>query len=237
MGKILIVEDELDIRTGLVKMVKGINAAIEVYETGSAKEALEYVQTDEIHAFFLDIQLEDYSGFELAKQIRELEKHKFTPIIFITAVHTREFEAFKNIHSYDYIIKPFSEDEVKKVFEDVINYGIRKPNEIPIIKIKDRGFTYIVNQEDIIYIEVKNRRLIIKTMHEEAEVTTFTLKKLLKELTEKFIQCHKSFIVNKQYIRKIDFINNELYVQKYIDSIPIGRKYKDNIRVVRNESL
>ncbi|WP_229775528.1 response regulator [Anaerosalibacter bizertensis] len=62
--------------------------------------------------FLLDIQLKDYSGFELAKEIRNIDNYKLTPIIFVTAIPTRELMAFKEIHCYDYIVKPFKEEEI-----------------------------------------------------------------------------------------------------------------------------
>lgn len=229
MGKILIVEDEESIRNGLVKIAKKTSAGLDVYGTGAAKVALKIAKLERVDAFFLDIQLEDYSGIELAKQIREMEIYKFTPIIFITAVHSKELEAFRNIHCYDYIIKPFSENEVARVFQDVNAHGIIEQKSAPIIKIKEKTFTYIVKQEDLIYVESMNRKLFIKTIYEEIDTTSYSLSKLYEQLSKQFVQCHKSFIVNLSFIKKIDRVNNILYVHKKEYPIPIGRKYKKNV--------
>lgn len=229
MGKILIVEDEEYIRSGLVQIVRNIDSNLVIYETGAAKIALEITEKESIDAFFLDIQLEDYSGLDLAKQIRDIDNYKFTPIIFITAINSREIEAFRNIHCYDYIIKPFSEHEVIKVFKEVINYGITEIKPAPVLKIKEKGFTYILNQDDIIFIESRSRRLIINTINEETDISIYTLSKLYEQLSDKFVRCHKSFIVNSSYIMKIDRLNCVLYVKNCKMPIPIGRKYKENV--------
>lgn len=229
MGKILIVEDEIVIRSGLVQIAKKYNTSLNIVETGLATEALKIAMSERIDAFFLDIQLEDYSGLELAKKIREVDCYKFTPIIFITAMYSRELEAFRNIHCYDYIIKPFSEEEITRVFQEVITNGIIPEKVKPIIKIKEKGYTYILNQEDLIYIESRNRKLFVKTIYEEMDISSQTLAKFSEELADNFIQCHKSFIVNTSFVTKIDKINNLILVLNKPDSIPIGRKYKDNV--------
>jgi two-component system LytT family response regulator len=229
--KILIVEDEVNIRNGLVKIVKNINENLDVYETGAAGEGLIIAETEAIDAFFLDIQLkDDYTGLWLAEQIRELERYKFTPIIFITGVHCRELEAFRSIQCYKYILKPFTEIEVARIFRDVITHGIVERKTPDIIKIKEKGFTYVMNQDDLIYVESRKRKLFISTIYEETDITSYSLIRLSQNLSEKFIQCHKCFIVNRSYIRKIDRINDAIYVHKKEEPIPIGRKYKERIR-------
>ena len=55
MSNILIVEDNEIIRGGLVKMAKKVDSSVHIFETGSAKEALEYASDNEIKALFLDI--------------------------------------------------------------------------------------------------------------------------------------------------------------------------------------
>lgn len=86
-----------------------------------------------------------------------------------------------------------------------------------------------MNQEDLIYIESRKRKLFISTIYEETDITSCSLVQLSQKLSDQFIQCHKCFIVNGTFIRKIDRINNVLYVQKKEEPIPIGRKYKENV--------
>ncbi|MFQ7550004.1 MAG: hypothetical protein ACLRMZ_06545 [Blautia marasmi] len=46
-----------------------------------AGKALQYAKSNDISVFILDIQLEDYKGTSLAKQLRKLQGYKYTPII------------------------------------------------------------------------------------------------------------------------------------------------------------
>ncbi|PKM51541.1 MAG: DNA-binding response regulator [Firmicutes bacterium HGW-Firmicutes-7] len=229
MGKILIVEDDVNTRSGLVKIAKSINACSEVYETGAARKALEIAKSEVIDAFFLDIQLEDYTGLELAEQIREMDIYRFTPIIFITGVHCSELEAFRNIQCYKYMIKPFTNIEVARVFQDVVTHGIVGKKVPDIIKVKEKGITYVMNQDDIICVESMHNNLLIRTLYENAIIKKCSLSKISDQLTNKFIRCHKGFIVNCYYIKKVDKTNNFLYLEKNNDPIPIGRKFKDSV--------
>ena len=52
MGAILIVEDEINIRSGLAKIVQEIDAEFVIYETGSANEALNIANSQKIDIFF-----------------------------------------------------------------------------------------------------------------------------------------------------------------------------------------
>ncbi|WP_041701489.1 LytR/AlgR family response regulator transcription factor [Gottschalkia acidurici] len=235
MARILIVEDESIIAKGLARIIESIDDELEVDITGYAEEALKYTKINEYDAFLIDIQLKDYSGFELSKEIRNIDIYKMTPIIFITAIPSRELMAFKEIHCYDYIVKPFSEEQVRAALETVINYGIRNEDKKESLKLDQGGYSYIVEQDEIVYVEAKNRKLVITTINETIDISGYTLYKLIEELTDDFIQCHRGYIVNVNYITKVDTANNLIDLKHTDLPIPIGRKYKDCLRGKINE--
>ena len=133
MANIMIVEDNPNIALGLETIIKSINIDMEIAITGYAKEALEKANSKTYELFLLDIQLYDYSGFELAKKIRNINKYKLTPIVFITAIPTKELLAFKEIHCYDYIVKPFTEKEVVDALSTVITMELKRKNTLVLI--------------------------------------------------------------------------------------------------------
>ncbi|AFS77741.1 transcriptional regulator, LytTR family [Gottschalkia acidurici 9a] len=230
MAKVLVVEDESIVAKGLATIVRSIDDTLEVNITGYAEEALKYANMEYYDMFLLDIQLKDYSGLELAKEIRNIDIYKMTPIIFITAIPTNEIMAFKEIHCYDYIIKPFREEQVRTALETVINYGIKNEDKKEYLRLDQGRYSYSIDQNEIIYVESKSRKLIITTINEAFKISTYTLYKLLDELSESFIQCHKSYIINMNYIEKIDTVDNLVTLKDIETSIPIGRKYKDSLR-------
>jgi len=233
MKTILIVEDEITIQLGLERILLSIDPSLNIIKTAYASEALEIAQKSIIHSFLLDIQLLDYTGMLLGEQIRNINAYKFTPIIFITAIPTKEIIAYKQIHSYDYIIKPFTEEEVKRTMETVINYyqtPIQKDSNI--LKLKHKEITYNYRQKDILCIEARNRKLMITTAKEVAIFSKYTLSSIEKELDDNFLRCHKGFIVNADYIDKVDKSRLSIYLRNLSDPIPIGRKYIDELKEV-----
>ena len=236
MSRIMIVEDEINIAKGLDMIIKSINSNIETTVTGYAKEALENANKYLYDIFLLDIQLYDYSGYELAKEIRNIDKYKLTPIVFITSIPTKELLAFKEIHCYDYIIKPFKEEEVINTIGTIINFGIKKDVKKEYIGFKQRDYLYRVKLDDIIYFEVVHRKIEVTTIKEKIELSNYTLYNILNELTDDFIRCHKGYIVNIKYIDKIDLINRQINLKFNNGIIPIGRKYKEYLGSVVSES-
>lgn len=224
MGKILIVEDEVNIRMGLVKMVKNINASLEIYDTGAAKAALLMATEDKIDMFILDIQLEDYSGIELALQLREIDIYKLTPIIFVSGDISKELDAYRQIHCYSFIEKPFKEKDIRQVLEDT-NYGIINEERCIKLKLKQKNITYVIRENDIIFIEKKNRILLIKTISEDINYSSISLRLIQEQLSTDFLQCHKGFVINKTFIRKIDKDKKLVYLDSVDYNIPIGRKF------------
>lgn len=233
MANVMIVEDEVNIALGLEAIIKSINRNIEVTITGYAKEALEAANSSIYELFLLDIQLNDYSGFELAKEIRNIDKYKLTPIVFITAIPTKEILAFKQIHCYDYIVKPFTEKEVIEVLSTVINYGIKEDS----INFNLKNFIYRVKYDDIRYFEAVQRKIRVVTDKEQFELSHYTLNKLQDELTNDFIRCHKGYIVNIKYISSVDKVNYCINLEERDEKIPIGRKYKDTLEGIAYESI
>lgn len=233
MVNVMIVEDNQSVALGLQEIVKSIRDDIDIIMTGYAKEALNKASSQEVDLFILDIEIYDYSGLELAKKIRDIDRYKLTPIVFITAIPTKELLAFKQIHCYDYIIKPFKKEDVIEVVSTVLNYGIKKEE---YISFNLKSFTYRVKLDDIIYFEVVMRKIKVVTIKEEIELSQYTLKGILDELSENFIRCHRGYVINTNYILKIDKANNLITLNKVNAKIPIGRKYRDNLGGVVSES-
>ena len=65
--------------------------------------------------FLLDYRMPELNGFELIPIIRSFEKHKNTPIIFLTSMGTNDYvaDAIK-LGACDYMIKPFKEDVLRE---------------------------------------------------------------------------------------------------------------------------
>jgi two-component system LytT family response regulator len=227
---LLIVEDNRDQRNYLVESALKFNSGITIHSTDKRSEAIKIVNQEDIGAFFIDIQLLDGSGIELAKEIRTIKKYQFTPIVFITGMRTKELEAFHDVHCYDYILKPYTKKTITDVMSKIMIDYFDQLNEEPnYLTLDFKGLKQRVNLKDILLVESRSRRIIIWTQYEEIKYKSMNLSQFAKELPAHFIQTHQSFLVNREYIEKVDMISNCIFLKGLKDNIPIGTSYKKKV--------
>lgn len=70
---ILLVEDERIQRVALASIIKSNFIDVRIYEAASQAEAIKIINEKDIHLFFIDIQLKDSSGLELAKKNKAIQ--------------------------------------------------------------------------------------------------------------------------------------------------------------------
>ena len=110
MKKVLILEDEVNIRSFVVINLK--RAGYDAIEAGTGQEALDRLQENpDIGVAILDIMLPDIDGFEVCRRIRA--NNKQIGIIMLTA-RTQEMDKVTGLMTGadDYVTKPFSPAEL-----------------------------------------------------------------------------------------------------------------------------
>ena len=103
---ILVVDD---IHTNLVVLEKMLESAdYQVASALSGEEALELMARHDFALVLLDIQMPFMDGYEVARRMRQNEKTRDIPIIFITAIDRTEHNIFKgySVGAVDYLFKP-----------------------------------------------------------------------------------------------------------------------------------
>ncbi|WP_428738644.1 GGDEF domain-containing response regulator [Sulfurimonas sp.] len=107
---ILVVDDE---QTNIDIVSKILNNQYDLRVAYNGKKALAAIEKIEIDLILLDIQIPDFSGFEVAKEIRKKQKYDHIPIIFLSSQRNEDsiVEGF-DIGGNDYIVKPFNAKEL-----------------------------------------------------------------------------------------------------------------------------
>lgn len=234
MLKVAICEDSSNTRTNLIDMLykifekNGINGEI-VFNTNDPNKFYNYIIKNHIDLAFLDIELHsELNGIELAKKIRNVNKS--IHFIFITAHIEFIFMAFK-VTTFDYILKPVSFEKLEECMIRLTQYiPSNTPNQI---KIKSGNSIYLVNKNDIVYIEKVYAKSFVYTTNEIIETYT-TLEEFEKSLSVGFVRCHKSFIINIKRITKVNLAKNEVILNNSF-KCHIGRKYRNNLLEVLKE--
>lgn len=241
MIRILILEDQDISRKALKEMILSAGGQDQVVVDSAASFALakELVESDKVYAaFFLDINLnedneEDKSGMEIAKLIRSYTKYEFTPVIMVTSTANLEMEAYRKLHCYQYILKPYIKKDVENVVKKLLS--IHNTKEEKSIVVKKDGINYRIKCDAIVYVQAVTRGVCLYLKKEAMKIPYLTIVKLMEQLPEEdFIQCHRMFVVNKRHIKNIDYVNRMIKMDYYDETVEIGGTYKNRIKEIIN---
>jgi len=239
MMKCVIVDDEKVILDELCLLMKQTN---KVSLKGAYQDphlAFEHIKTSEPDVVFLDVEMPELSGIELAKKIAKINPK--IQIVFVTAYEQYALKAFE-VSAIHYLLKPVTIDKLNEAIDRVQRAGkisVQKGNvDKPIffnnktgvtdrISVRDRDNIIIIKIDDILYLKSEGGKTIIVTK-EGSFKSRIGLKFWESKLNESgFIRCHRSYIVNTNYISKLIHILGEYkeLALKYCDvNIPISRQ-------------
>ncbi len=213
--RIAICDDEKEFRKIILEHTTGyfnqhhIDFNIEEFKSGN--ELLNSKENYDI--LFLDIELGDSNGIEIAKQMQLRDKH--TVILIVTSYHQYLDDAM-DINVTRYIDKPVTQNRIFSALDkalSIINESIitftTKDNQIARLRCSD-----------IVYIEAKFKSVYIYTKN-----ACYRIKEPIKQLRSKltatcFAVPHNSYIINLNYIT--DFKRDEITLAEPYNSIKIS---------------
>lgn len=223
MIRIAICEDEKEIQllieNCIDNILKSINKEYEIQTYSSGEELLED-NFKEIDILLLDIQMGQVNGMDTARKIRKVDSKM--EIIFITSLIDYVQEGYE-VRAYRYLLKPIELEELKKHVLTCIKEIEKNKNNY--ILIKNKSNTYKISSNEIMYVEVQKKDMLIHTINKNFDVN-YSLEKIEKDLNlDKFIRCHKSFLVNLSYVENI---KPNVVVLESGEEVPVSRyRYKD----------
>lgn len=232
---VLIIEDNKPALEMLQQIVEEIGTEVKVYKASNSLEAYQKAVQYTIDVFLIDIILDttknaDVSGMEFAQKIRNMEKYRFTPMIFTTALMDPKLYAFTNLHSYAYLEKPYNPQEVKKIVKTALEYTTKREEDKNLFFRKD-GLLFAVNVAEIVYIENSAHRLVIQTIDEKMKMPYKSCKNLMEEIDSRdFLQCSRSTIVNTKYVTALDSVNRYLILKENFGNLDIGIAYLKKVK-------
>ncbi|ABW19780.1 LytR/AlgR family response regulator transcription factor [Alkaliphilus oremlandii] len=206
---ILIVEDNKFEMNNIVRTIEAISGKFQVYKAYTGKECFQILDKVDIDVFVLDIQLPDMSGLQIAERIRKISKYELTYMIFITTHIQFQLDAFKRLHCYDFLEKPYKKEELTEIITrlwkgiSTQRKQIEESRESVIFSMRD--LTLKIYMDEILFIESHGRHCIVHTKVRDHFIKNTTISKILESLPPKdFMQTHKSYIVSLSNIHKVE---------------------------------
>lgn len=225
--KCVAIDDE-PLATALISKYVARFPDLEMLQTfEDAVSGIEYLERTQVDLLFLDINMPDISGIDLA---RTLEKKPM--IIFTTAYRQFAYEGFE-LEAVDYLLKPIDFERFSKSVYKALDYHRYKTLSVPnaeqqsiyvhseyrVVKIILNAIEYLESMEDYVKIHLENQPPVL---------TLMPLKKMLEKLPEKdFKRIHRSYIVP---VKKITSVQNRK-IKLSVVELPISASYIDEVRL------
>lgn len=226
----VIIDDEPLAREGIANYVREIDFLHLIKTCENPLELTALLDEHNIDLIFLDIQMPKMNGIDFLKILQ-----KPPMVIITTAYPTYALEGFQ-LNVMDYLLKPITFERFFKAvnkakdYHQLITKTAGVTNEKPTTET-DYFFIKCGNKYERIYI---NEVLFIEGMQNYITIYTergkyITLQQL-KSWEQRldshlFIRVHKSYIVAKSKIERIE--GNELFIQSH--TVPISRNYREQL--------
>lgn len=215
---ILIIDDHRLDAEQVKQSIQKYNSEITIFHAEDLLTAKGIMNKQRIDSLFCDIEMPNINGIKL------IDKLPYKPaLIYISRHAGYALDSFVNqpIH---YIIKPVKDEEVAIALERVMHLKNKKNERL--FKVFKSGYSEYnkIYYDEILYIEAQGDYL--KIVCKNQELTSLgRMRKILEELPPYFYRCQRSFIVNINYIKKME--SNSIVVVDRM--IPISKMYKEEL--------
>lgn len=235
MIRTIIIEDEINVREALKKMLKIISPSIEIIgESAYVQEGTDLIKKLLPNLVFMDVQLEDGTSFDI---LNNFEIINFN-IIFSTAYNQFAIKAFK-YSAIDYLLKPLDPTELKNAIDRVsknMKHSIKHQELLKVLQdnitntdekivLKTTEQRYIIRIKNIIRLEAAGAYTNFFTTDKKIIVSK-NLKIFQDILNENFIRTHQSHLINKKHVKSIQ---KTTLIMSNGDHVPIATRKKTEI--------
>lgn len=235
--KAIIIDDEERARTSLQSLLNQYCPSVKVVEQCSnVPDGVLAINKHRPQLVFLDIEMPEYSGFELLSFFRDIDFE----IVFVTAFNEYALKAFE-VAAIDYVLKPVDIDKLKLAVEKVekkLNaYDMQHRLEVLKDSLKTDQFNKIalpvsegllfVDTNEIVYLEADGAYTEVWLKNGSKIVVSKKLKFFEDVLENKanFFRSHRSYIVNINFIKRYSKSDNSLLLDNG-KSVVISRDRK-----------
>ena len=182
--------------------------------------AINAIKTQKPDLLFLDIQMPNLDGMELAHSLPEE-----TRVIFITAFKEYAFESYE-VNALDFLLKPVRYNKFLAAVEKARNLyqqPVAQPQQPNTVFIRVEGEWRNVIIDQITYVNGMKDYVLFYLDNEPKPLITHLTMKAVEEMlpSDRFLRVHRSYIIAVDKILKVDR-NDCIYIGNEIIHIPDG---------------
>lgn len=200
----------------------------------NALEALAFLKNHKVDFIFLDINMPQLTGMELAGLLPPQTK-----IVFTTAYSEYAAESY-TYQTIDYLLKPITLKRFLAAMQKIEAYFGKTEQLVPKTQADDEGYFFVksgkvlrrILLDEILYFEGEKEYVRLVTAQEQLLIYR-RLKDIEEQLSAPFVRVHNSYIVNTKQLAKIQ--DNHIYIAD--KHIPVSEKFKDGFMAIINKRI
>lgn len=194
-----------------------IEACIKKFESGII--LIDSIYQEKFDIIFLDIYMPAMDGMKVAEKIREIDLK--CKIFFLTSSCDHALMSY-NVNASHYLLKPIDESKLCSEFKIAIEEISKLDFEYLLVKNKDEITKLFY--KNIVYVESKARILLIYRYNNTPLKLYRKMDDFNSEINnERFFQCHKSYLVNLDFVEKV---KDNYFLMSTGEKIKISDKFK-----------
>ncbi|WP_026967194.1 LytR/AlgR family response regulator transcription factor [Algoriphagus terrigena] len=184
-----------------------------------AIQGLEYLKSDPVQLVFLDINMPDISGMDLAALLP-----KETLVVFTTAYSDYAVKGFE-LNALDYLLKPFNLSRFLKACQKAQEWIDLQPESEPAYHfVKTSDGQIRVDFSELVYCEATGNYVTFQ-LETQKILSRLTLAETERLLPSYFIRTHRSFLANKNKVSRAE--RHQLHVFGF--KVPVSASYLDQV--------
>ena len=234
----LIVDDEPPARSEL-RFLLGRHPRIKVVgEATDAEEALALAENLSYDVVFLDMNLPERDGIEVATQLAKLADTPY--VVFVTAYPEYAVRAFE-VSAFDYLVKPVSEKRIDQTVGKLLatldataRLADEQPKRLDRLAVSRGDKTVLLDLEQIYFFQAEGDYSRVFS-HGGNFLASYSLKALEERLDPRlFFRCHRSYLVNLAHVGEIISLPSNMYELRLRDErktvLPLSRRQTRELR-------
>ncbi len=226
--RVILIDDEPLARSIVISFLKSYTDFEIIAECNDGFEGVKAISNLKPNLIILDIQMPKITGFEMLELLTELPH-----VIFTTAFDQYAIKAFES-NAIDYLLKPYNKERFDQAIQKYLTINQKEiapqviqhiNNNSERIVIKNGNDIKIISTQDVCCIEAYDDYVKIYTA-DKCHVKKSTLTHYENILPKNsFFRVHRSFIINTNYLTKIELLdkNSYLAILKNNTKIPVSR--------------
>lgn len=250
----VIIDDDSNLRNGLKTLLKLYASDIVIIgEADSIATGFAAIDALKPQVVFLDIQLNDGTGFDILEQLATKNGKITSHIVFITAHEQYAIKAFR-FSALDFLLKPVDPDELKIVIEKI--YGVleknndyahidlllenirKKVDNFKRIALSNSDGMHLFEISDIIRCESEDNYTKFYIKNSKPILISKTLKEYEELLTEHgFVRVHQSHLINLAYLKSYIKKDGGYLIMADNSNIPISQRKREQLQEILTKQL